>query len=101
MALADLAIQMTGWNSVVPDLLERYSCAQHNFLYCTIMFRFHRNNTSVLLDVLIVLPEEVLACVCIDATSKVCLRSIIELCAWDKIEEESFVMNLGDIIRMC
>ena len=63
MALADLALQMTGWNTVVPDLIGRYENATPSCHNCDniIEFRFKQDmsTVSVLLDVLIVLPEEV------------------------------------------
>lgn len=45
MALADLALQMTGWDSVVTDLIHKFSSDLATL--------------PVLLDILIVLPEEI------------------------------------------
>lgn len=63
MALADLALQMSGWNTVVRDLIERlvYLQCYERYFNNSHLSRFKQDisTISVLLDVLIVLPEEV------------------------------------------
>ena len=69
MALVDLALLMGTWTTVVDDLIVRYIMLAnqnaHLLPWKPCRFRGNVSTVRVLLDVLIILPEEVCVCVCV------------------------------------
>ena len=66
MALVDLALLMGTWTTIVEDLIQRYVIkvlSQHFSYHGDHRFGGSLSTIRVLLDILIILPEEVCVCV--------------------------------------